>query len=73
MRTNEEKKKEKVKVSEVGTSKAQFKTRCNTNSNKDVPEIRLCGNWLEKLGFYYGKKVSVTTRKKVLIIKLQAD
>lgn len=73
MRTNGQKKKEKVKVPEVRSLKVQFKTRFNANSNKDVPEIRLCGNWLEKLGFHHGKNVSVTTMKELLIIKLQAD
>jgi hypothetical protein len=73
MRTNEQKKKEKIKRSEVRNLKVQFKTRFNANSNKDVPEIRLCGNWLEKLGFHYGKKVSVTTMKELLIIKLQSE
>jgi hypothetical protein len=73
MRTNGQKKKEKIKQPEVRSLKVQFKTRFNTNSNKDVPEIRLCGNWLEKLGFHYGKKISVTTREKLLVIRLHPD
>jgi hypothetical protein len=51
MRTSKQKKKEKIKGPEVRSLKVQFKTRFNMNSNKDVPQITLCGNWLEKLGF----------------------
>jgi toxic protein SymE len=34
-----------------------------------VPELRLCGNWLEDAGFNYGEYVSVTVRKGELIIR----
>ena len=38
-------------------------------SNKEVPELRLVGNWFEALGFGIGDQVSITTREKLLIIQ----
>ena len=38
-------------------------------SNKEVPELRLVGNWFRELGFDIGDKVSITTREKLLIIQ----
>ena len=39
------------------------------SSNKEVPELRLIGNWFEQLGFGIGDSVSITTREKLLIIQ----
>lgn len=44
-----------------------FKT--NSKPEKVVPELRLCGNWLEKAGFDPGNYVSVTVMNKLLIIR----
>jgi toxic protein SymE len=35
-----------------------------------VPEIRLCGNWLRDLGFKEGKSVKVVMEKGQLIVTL---
>ena len=37
--------------------------------NKQVPELRLVGNWFEQLGFGISARVSITTRKKLLVIQ----
>ena len=39
------------------------------SSSKEVPELRLVGNWFEQLGFGIGDRVSITTREKLLIIQ----
>lgn len=39
------------------------------SSSKEVPELRLVGNWFEELGFGIGDRVSITTREKLLIIQ----
>jgi hypothetical protein len=36
---------------------------------KIVPELRLCGNWLEKAGFLPKKYVSVTVMDGLLVIR----
>jgi hypothetical protein len=40
-------------------------------ARKQVPEIKLCGNWLEKSGFEKGKRVSVVVMEKVIIVKAE--
>ena len=37
--------------------------------NKQVPELRLSGVWMEQLGFTIGDRVSITTRDRLLIIE----
>lgn len=37
--------------------------------NKEVPELRLTGIWIEQLGFKVGETISVTTRDRLLIIE----
>jgi hypothetical protein len=37
--------------------------------NKKVPELRLCGNWLEKAGFLPENYVSVTVMNGLLVIR----
>mgnify|MGYP001804283829 CR=1 FL=1 len=39
------------------------------SSDKEVPELRLVGNWFEQLGFGIGDRVSITAREKLLIIQ----
>ena len=38
-------------------------------SQKDVPEIKLCGDWLQILGFQLGARVTVTSMPNLLIIR----
>ena len=37
---------------------------------KKVPELRLCGNWLENAGFLPENYVSVTVMDRLLVIRL---
>ena len=57
----------------VRTLKIQPKTIVNVFNSKHVPEIKLCGNWLEELGFHHGKRVCITSMNGLLIIRLQTD
>ncbi|ARE86378.1 SymE family type I addiction module toxin [Clostridium formicaceticum] len=43
-----------------------------TANDSEVPQIRLQGKWLEKLGFRYGKKIIVEEKAGQLLIKLVA-
>lgn len=38
-----------------------------------IPEIRLKGKWLEKLGFKQGKRISVEQKKNKLTITLDKE
>lgn len=38
-------------------------------SQKLVPELRLCGQWLEQSGFRIGEQVQVTIKNQEIIIK----
>lgn len=38
-------------------------------SQKFVPELRLCGKWLERSGFRIGEQVQVTIKDQEIIIK----
>jgi toxic protein SymE len=38
-------------------------------SQKLVPELRLCGRWLERSGFQIGAQVQVTIKDQEIIIK----
>ena len=44
--------------------------RLNGWTSSTVPEIKLCGNWLEKLGFVPEQRVKITTMNKLLIIRV---
>jgi len=44
--------------------------RLNGWTSSTVPEIKLCGNWLEKLGFVPDQRVNITTMNKLLIIRV---
>ena len=57
----------------VRSLKIQPKIRDNQNSRTIAPEIKLCGSWLEELGFHHGKRVVVTTMKGLLIIRVQSE
>ncbi|WP_414693512.1 SymE family type I addiction module toxin [Pedobacter sp.] len=41
--------------------------------SKNVPEIRLCGEWLKKLGFVQGRKVIITPMNELLIVRLESE
>lgn len=38
-----------------------------------VPQLNVCGNWLEEAGFASGKYVSITVMKDMLVIRPAAD
>ena len=46
------------------------KFRYRTWDNTTVPEIRLEGRWLEKLGFEEGKEIEIKQEKNKLTITL---
>jgi hypothetical protein len=50
--------------------KIQPHYRFNVFSSNVVPDIRLCGAWLEKVGFAPEQRIKVTARNKLLIIKV---
>jgi hypothetical protein len=59
----------KTKRLEVRSLKIQPHFRVNKESTKQVPEIKLSGNWLEKLGFIPEERASITTMTGLLIIR----
>lgn len=40
-----------------------------SSDNKEVPQLRISGVWIEQLGFKIGGTVNVTTRDRLLIIE----
>jgi len=71
MRTNKKDGKFNDRRPNVKSLKIQLKIRFGKyRDSKDVPEIKLCGNWLSKLGFHHGRRVLVTTMNELLIIRL---
>ena len=60
-----------IRPPEVRSLKIQPKFRKNVYETVDVPEIRFSGNWLEKLGFTKGKRVTITTMEGLLILRLE--
>lgn len=48
--------------------KLQPKYRSLAYGQKTVPELKLSGVWLEKLGFRAGEKVNIIIREQELII-----
>jgi len=73
MQTNKREKKGGVRRPDVRSLKIQPKIRFNQWSTSTAPKIKLCGSWLEKLGFHHGKRVVVTTMNELLIIRLQPE
>ena len=63
--------KAKTKRPEVRSLKINKRFRATRYSSKQVPEIKLSGNWLEKNGFEKGKRVSVIIMDKVIIVKAE--
>ena len=66
-------KKQRAKRPEVRRLKIQPKIRVNRYSQKEVPEIKLCGNWLEKLGFAHGQRVVITMMERLLVIRVEEE
>jgi hypothetical protein len=69
MRTHE--KKQPGKRPEIRSLKIQPDIKFNRWSQTTVPVIRLSGVWLDRLGFAPQQRVTVTTRNKLLIIRLE--
>lgn len=69
MRTEE--KKRTRKRPEVRTLKIQPDIKLNRWSKTIVPVIRLSGVWLEELGFTPQQRVTITTKNKLLVIRLE--
>lgn len=72
MRANTcEKKVQKNTLCEQGvrTFKIHPLYRKNRDEYVKTSEIRLSGNWLEKLGFQQGQRVKVITRQGLLIVR----
>lgn len=40
-----------------------------SSDNKEVPQLRISGIWIEELGFKVGDTISITTRDRLLIIE----
>jgi toxic protein SymE len=64
-----EKESEVIKQVNVRNLKIQPIIRFNRRTTTIVPEIKLCGNWLGKLGFHHGQHVVVEARDGLLILK----
>lgn len=56
---------------EVRSLKIQPTIKSNRFSETTVPVIKLSGQGLERLGFSPQKRVTVTTKDKLLIIRLE--
>ncbi|MBI1343871.1 MAG: type I addiction module toxin, SymE family [Terrimonas sp.] len=54
---------------EVRNLKIQPHFRKNKYNYVKVAEIRLCGHWLEKLGFCQDQRVQVTAMKNLIIVR----
>jgi hypothetical protein len=59
------------KKPQVRTLKIQKKFRPRKHVNGEVPEIKLCGCWLARLGFEKGKTVNITEMNKLLILRME--
>ena len=57
----------------VRNLKIQPKIRINKWGQKKVPEIRLCGNWLNAFGFTPEHRVLITASEGRLIIQLENE
>ena len=53
--------------------KIYSKFRYRTWDNTTVPEIRLEGRWLEKLGFEQGNEVLIEQKKNKLMITVKKE
>ena len=53
--------------------KIYSKFRYRTWDNTTVPEIRIEGKWLEKLGFKQGNEILIEQKKNKLIITVKKE
>lgn len=60
-------------MSKLRILKVYRKFRYRTWDNTTVPEIRLEGKWLEKLGFKSGSEVEIEQKKNKLIITVKKE
>ena len=72
MQTSKKEKKSVVRP-QVRSLTIQPRFRESVYASKRVPEIRLCGEWLKKLGFVQGRKVVITTMSELLIVRLESE
>ena len=47
----------------------KYRSLARARSARIVPELRLCGQWLERSGFRIGEQVQVTIKDQEIIIK----
>lgn len=47
----------------------KYRSEASSHSARIVPELRLCGVWLERSGFRIGEQVQVTIKDQEIIIK----
>lgn len=47
----------------------KYRPLSSSYSGRIVPELRLCGQWLEQSGFRIGERVQVTIKDQEIIIK----
>lgn len=66
---NTMKKKRKPKRPEARSLKIQPKYRFNKQGTSIVPQLILCGKWLEKQGFKKESRVVVYTSKRLIVIR----
>lgn len=59
----------------INLRRLKIHTRYQTNTYKmiTVPEIRLTGKWLDKLGFKEGQMVNIEQKKNKLTITIDKD
>lgn len=62
-----------IRRPEVRSLKIQPRYRESVFCKKDVHEIKLCGDWLGRIGFLQGRRVLVTTMNELIIIRLQEE
>ena len=59
----------KKKAPGFRTLKIQPKHRFNSYSTSIVPELKLCGKWMEDLGFKKESRVEIYTSKGLIVIR----
>jgi toxic protein SymE len=69
MKPNIKKKSRNQKRPEVRSLKIQPKHRSTRWSTSIVPELTLCGKWLEELGFNKDERVVLHTSKELIVIR----
>lgn len=47
----------------------KYRPLTNSYSGRIVPELRLCGVWLEQSGFKIGEQVQITVKDQEITIK----